>query len=133
MREFSSRRSELGRTGEYGEFGRESSEDFGRKMAEDAERISRALDSILNSNDDVEIDREGIYGIDQEAVRKEESREFKLSSNQNSEDEKIDSILERLRRISGNNTTAAKKEHDDELKRMISELPTIEDDNSKHL
>lgn len=66
--------------GRYSEFGNTS--DLGKDMSEQAEEIKRLLDSITLSEDKEkkEVNRDAIYGIDQEAARKGEKREFRLSS-----------------------------------------------------
>ncbi len=118
MREFSSRRNELGK---INELGRKSSSDIYEDMMSQADEINRMLDSLdfLDEEDDKKIDRDAIYGVDQEAVRKEEKREIKYNSKQNN-----NNLFDRDEARRGI----------DELNQMISELYEIDDNvDSKHM
>ena len=152
MREFGRRYSELGRNSELGKKNEEISvEELARKTDELRRQIDEFVE-LTKDTDDKKIDREAIYGIDQETVRKEETREFNLNSPQNSstdEDENnrlIEEVLRSLERtrksaeeaqaringISGSSSRTS--DHDDELSRMIDDLPMMDDnDNSKHI
>lgn len=152
MREFSSgRSSEIGRISDSG---RESSIDFTRDMERRLADINSILDSLPKIDDDKEINRDSIYGIDQEAVRKEEKREFKLSSDpsanmrasNSADDEKIidesEAVVEktkeevsglksRIANLFGDNNSDTQ---DSELSQMMAELyGSKSDNNSKQM
>ena len=113
MREFSSRRnSEIGRINDSS---RESSTDFTKDVGKTIDNLKSIIDSLPKIDEDNEINRDAIYGIDQEMVRKEEKREFRFNSNQNS------------------NISDEDQEHDEELDRMLAELSAIDEKISRHL
>ena len=64
---------------ETNEYRKPTSEEISREMKESADRIQKLLDSIDLSDleEEKEVNREAIYGIDQEIIRKEEVREIK--------------------------------------------------------
>ena len=115
--------SEYGGHSEFNETGRTSREDIGLEMRSQAEEINRLIASINLEDEADEINRDAVYGIDQETVRKEEKQEFKLSSPPQSND----------------STTVESKRHsdmdsiiDDYINNYLN-THDLSDDNSKQI